>query len=82
MTTFFWSCGVSNGTVEHASLLQHPRLPGFVQIIKFSMHARKILVKAKGICTPRALMAHLIGSKMSITGTVQPGNKHLHSIFA
>jgi hypothetical protein len=36
---------------------------------------------SKGICTPRALTAHLIGSIMSITGTVQPGDKFLHAIL-
>jgi hypothetical protein len=35
--------------------------------------------QTQGICTPRALTAHLIGSIMSITGTVQPGDKYLHA---
>jgi hypothetical protein len=36
----------------------------------------------KGICTPRGLTEHLIGSLDIVSGPVQPGDKHPHATFA
>jgi hypothetical protein len=38
--------------------------------------------KTKGICTPRGLTEHLIGSLDIVSGPVQPGDKHPHATFA
>jgi hypothetical protein len=53
---------------------------GSKKIITVDFNLRRTPL-TKGICTPRALTAHLIGSIMSITGTVQPGDKFLHAIL-